>query len=140
MNPLATAKPRPRMLTWLVPLLVLALVASLGLNLLLYPKALQHTRLVAVSWGDGPGAPALYGAYVWVDGQPPQLEAKLTVYIDRPSLWLSYAHETRTLGPVPSAEAAVQRWGQMRWDAEGLHLGTGPDLLTIAASDLHRHR
>ncbi|NRF66892.1 hypothetical protein HLB44_07845 [Aquincola sp. S2] len=125
---------------WLVALLVVLLAASVGFNLLLYPKARQHTRLVAVSWGDGPGAPALYGAYVWVDGDAPQMRALLTVFIDRPSLWASYEHETRVLGPVDSPEQAVQQWGRLRWDGEGLHVGIPPRAVTIPASELQRHR
>lgn len=128
------------MRTWLIVLLLVALAASLLLNLLLYPMALRQTRLVAVSWGDGPGAPALYGAYVWVDGQAPQMQARLTIYIDRPSLWISYAHETRTLGAVASPEEAVQRWGLLRWDAQGLHVGAGPQAITVPASEIQRHR
>ena len=140
MKPLPTTPSRRSAGAWITGLLVLALLAAVGLNLVLYPIARQHTQLVAASWGDAPGAPALYGAYVWVEGQAPALQVKLTLYIDRPSLWLSQAHEPRTLGTAASPQEAVQRWGQLRWDSQGLHVGTGPQAITIPAAEIQRHR
>lgn len=131
---------RARLAPWVIALLVMALLASLAMNLLLYPPASRHGRLVAVSWGDGPGVPALYGAYVWLDGEAPQLRAMLTIYIDRPGLWASYEHSPRVLGPVNSPEQAVQQWGVLRWEPDGLHVGSGPQAVLVPAAELQRHR
>lgn len=97
-----SARWRPQGHVVLAVLLAVALGVSLAANLLLYPQARRQARLVAVSWGDSPAAPALYGAYVWLDGQGPPWQVKLAIAIDRPSVWLAYEHDPRVLGTVAS--------------------------------------
>jgi hypothetical protein len=123
-------------------LLVFALCIALLATVMLHKRAQRFNQLVAVSWGqsDPNGPPALYGAYVWLDGQAPRQRATLSVYIDRPSLLASYQFDDRDLGPVINAEDAVARWGQVRWSAEGLRIGQGPQSLLIPAAELAKHR
>lgn len=137
---LFTARVRQSTAARLVTVALMLLLCSLGLNAVLYPQAHRYTQLIAVSWGDAPGTPALYGAYVWVEGQTPALQARLTVYIDRPGLVISQSHDTRLLGTVDSPEAAARLWGTLRWDAAGLHVGAGPQAYTFPIEELQRHR
>lgn len=125
-------------MTLLLLLALLAVIAAGATFALLYPKAERHNALIAVSWGqpDPNGPAALYGAYVWLDGQKPA-HAHLTVYIDRPSLIAAYSLPERDLGAVTSPEDAVARFGQVRWDAAGLHLGAA---LVVPTAELTSHR
>jgi hypothetical protein len=122
--------------------LALGTLASMAAAMHLYTYAHRFNRLVAVSWGqvDPHAPPALYGAYVWLDGREPNLRATLSIYIGRPSTVLSYRFDDRDLGTVPSEEEAVARWGDIRWSAEGLHVGQGHAGVLMPAAELTNHR
>jgi hypothetical protein len=125
-----------------VAALALGLVLAVAAATMLHTRAQRFNQLVSVSWGqsDPNGPPALYGAYVWLDGQAPSLRAKLSIYIDRPTLTAGYRFDDRDLGSVASAEDAVARWGHLGWSSEGLRVGQGHGSVLVPAADLAKHR
>jgi hypothetical protein len=140
-----TSRSRPRRsmtMKVLAALLAIGMLAALASAARLHTNADRFNRLVAVSWGqsDPNGRPALYGAYVWLDGREPSLRAMLTIYISRPSLAVSYQFDDRDLGSVSSAEEAVARWGDIAWSAQGLRVGRGHAAVLVPADELTNHR
>lgn len=124
------------------------LIALLLLNLLtlawLAPRAIFAQRLLVVSWGNLPGAPAeltdLYGAHVFVQGSVPELQVKLRIYIDRPSWWAAQQRQDQLLGQAVSFSEAQARWGSLHWLPQGLQVGQGAQAVLVPAAELQSHR
>lgn len=94
-----------------------------------------------MSWGDGRYGPAFYGAHVYLD----PLEAggfavHARVFIGRNTSLFAYVHDMGELGRVASAEEAVARWGELRWQADGLRIGPESSATFLPRSDLENHR
>jgi hypothetical protein len=121
-------------------LLIVALSMGLFLGLPLYRLANQYTQLVAVSWGDSKYAPALYGAYVFIEPQQNNWTVKVTIYIDRPSLWQSQQLETIDLGKVKDQQEAVALWSKIDWSSEGVRFGSGDHSVLVPRAALESHR
>lgn len=124
-----------------VTLLLAGLCAgSLVLNLALYGPATTYPHLVAVSWGDSKYGPALYGAYVFYEERGDQLAVRATIYIDRPTLWQRYEHDTLELGSVRNDAEAVAQWGRIAWSEQGVAFGHGDKTVQVKRADLEKHR
>lgn len=121
-------------------LLLIALSITLFFGMALYRMASQYTQLVAVSWGDSKYAPALYGAYVYIEPQQNHWMAKARIYIDRPSLWQSQQQESIDLGKVNDPQQAVARWSQINWSSEGVRFGSGEHSVLVPRASLESHR
>lgn len=114
--------------------------ASLALNLVLYGPAQTYPHLVAVSWGDSKYGPALYGAYVFYEERGDHLAVRAAIYIDRPTLWQRYQHDTLELGIVRTDVEAVAQWGRIDWSAQGVTFGRGDKTVQVKIADLEKHR
>ncbi len=120
------------------------LIAGFSIALfLLFPlqhMARQYTQLVAVSWGDSKYAPALYGAYVFVEPQQDYLMARVCIYIDRPSLWQSQQLEIIDLGKIKDLQEAVAMWSKIEWSSEGVRFGNGDHSVLVLRAVLESQR
>jgi hypothetical protein len=121
-------------------LLIAGFSIALFLLVPLQRMARQYTQLVAVSWGDSTYAPALYGAYVFVEPQQNYLMARVRIYIDRPSLWQSQQLEIIDLGKVNDQQEAVAMWSKIDWSSEGVRFGNGDHSVLLSRSVLESHR
>lgn len=98
-------------------------------------------RLIAVSWGDGAGHQAFYGAYVYYEPQADgRFKVLLAVRIDRSTADDGYQHEPREIGMATSPEEAVAKWGTVTWSPAGPMVGAGPDAYLFPRAELERHR
>jgi len=126
----------------LVPFVVVAVVAfllggvaaSIRLN---DASETQVARIVAMSWGDGGYGPAFYGAHVYLVPLTSGYSVRARVYIGR---GCDYYHDCGELGTVQTDTEAVARWGTIDWQADGLHIGSGPDSYFLARAKLESHR
>ncbi|MFZ6674184.1 hypothetical protein [Undibacterium sp. Xuan67W] len=125
---------------FVLALLIVVCCASLLLNLKMASTTAQYSHLVAVSWGDSKYAPALYGAYVFTEPKDKARVVRATVYIDRPSFWISEQHQTIDLGIVQDDAEAVARWGKILWSDEGVQFGYDKQTVLIKRADLESHR
>jgi len=127
----------------LIPLLLLGIPLIVALTLIvrvLYPTTLSYTRLIAVSWGNGPAGPAFYGAYVEAIPRGDVFDNTLTIYIDRPGVWMRHRMAPIALGQTHDEIESVARFGQLEWNETGLTIGNGPQSRRIARSTIENHR
>ncbi|GAC1570780.1 MAG: hypothetical protein NVS3B3_24740 [Aquirhabdus sp.] len=124
--------------------LLILLIAVCGISLVVNLKTLtiasQYSHLIAVSWGDSKYAPALYGAYVFTEPKNNARLVRATIYIDRPSFWISEQHQTIDLGLAKDDAEAVARWSKINWSDEGVQFGHDQHTVLIKRTDLESHR
>ncbi|MCX6897374.1 MAG: hypothetical protein NT105_01620 [Verrucomicrobia bacterium] len=126
-------------------LLVVALVSLLvgfgvGWTTTQLHSAVQLQRVVAMSWGDGWGGLAFYGAHVFLEPQAGGYSVRARVYIGRNDGCFTYFHDCGELGRVQTDTEAVARWGRIEWREDGLHIGAGTNHFFLPRARLERHR
>lgn len=96
-------------------------------------------RQVAFVWGDSEKyGPAFYGAQVYFEPGAGALQVKARVWIGRGN---DYFHDLGILGRVATAEDAVREFGRVRFEPDGLHIGsTDKDALFLPRATLESHR
>lgn len=77
-------------------------------------------RTVAIGWD---GERSFYGAHVYLEPLAAGYSVRGRVYIGRGDGVTDYFHELGELGTASTDAEAVQRWGDVRFAADGLHIG-----------------
>lgn len=121
-------------------LLIIALLAGLvgfvaGWGSVAAKSSRRAGRVVAVSWGDAPHAKAYYGAFVYLRQRPEGYSVRGRVYLGRDGLSF---YDCGELGTVTSPAEAVERWGTIDWQADGVRLGSGTNRFFVSKPELEK--
>lgn len=92
-------------------------------------------RVIAVSWGDAPHAKAFYGAFVYLRQKPDGYSVRARVYLGREGVRVRDCGE---LGKAATPAQAVERWGKIDWQADGLRIGHGTNRFFLAKAELEK--
>jgi hypothetical protein len=92
-------------------------------------------RVVAVSWGDAPHAKAFYGAFVYLRQKPQGYSVRARIYLGRDG---ANFHDCGELGITATPAEAVERWGQIEWQTNGVRIGAGTNRFFLARTDLEK--
>jgi hypothetical protein len=84
----------------------------------------ETTQTIAMRWGDGKYGSAFYGAEVYSVRVGSELSVRGRVWIGPGN---AYFHDCGELGRVALHEDAVARWSTIRWQEDGLYIGTGSE-------------
>ena len=102
-------------------------------------KALNN--IVAVSWGDGEGEQAFYGAYVFLVPEDGEYSVHAEVYIGRSTDYVNYFHDCGEIGRAKTDIEAVEKWGTIYWKEDGLYIGDpSSGGYHLPRSELESHR
>lgn len=74
-----------------------------------------------MSWGDGKYGKAFYGAQVYVEPVGSRFTVRAQVHIGHGN---SLYKDCGVLGTEDSLSEAVQKWGKIDWQPDGLHVGS----------------
>ena len=96
-------------------------------------------RQIAFVWGDSQRfGPAFYGAQVYFEPAAGAVQVKARVWIGRGN---GYFHDLGMLGQAATAEDAVREFGHVRFEPDGLHIGsTEKDSFFLPRDKLESHR
>ncbi len=98
---------------------------SLGLISSAWLPSLRHSAgtgdIVAMAWGDGAYGKAFYGAQVYVEPAGTRFVVHARIHLGHGN---SLFHDCGLLGTEDSFAMAVERWGKINWEPDGLHIGT----------------
>ena len=74
-----------------------------------------------MSWGGGKYGKAFYGAQVYVEPAESRFKVRARILIGHGN---NMFQDCGVLGEEESFEKAVEKWGQIEWRADGLHIGS----------------
>jgi hypothetical protein len=121
-------------------LIIIALLAGLvgfvaGWGAIAAQSARRAGRVVAVSWGDAPHARAYYGAFVYLRQKPEGYSVRGRVYLGRDGATF---HDCGELGTATTPAEAVERWGTIDWQTDGVRIGAGTNRFFVSKADLEK--
>lgn len=122
---------------------ILALVFGITVGWLTGVNSAGKTveRMVAFKWRVPTlDSPSTYGAHVFLVPEGQGFSVRAKVHIDRSGPFMEYIHDCGELGQVATADEAVERWGQIEWRDDGLHLGYGTNHFFLERRLLENHR
>ena len=121
-------------------LIIIALLAGLvgfvaGWGAIASQSSKRAGRVVTVSWGDAPHARAHYGAFVYLRQRPEGYSVRARVYLGRDGMAF---HDCGELGTVVTPAEAVDRWGNVDWQPDGVRIGSGTNRIFVSKTELER--
>ena len=82
---------------------------------------LEHSLIL--KWSDGVFDDPPLGAHVFLEPHMNGKSVRLRVYIGRDQPQFYMPGRIGELGVTDTAEEAAAKWGELRWDTDGLHIG-----------------
>ena len=121
-------------------LIIIALLAGLvgfvaGWGAIAAQSSKRAGRVVTVSWGDAPHARAHYGAFVYLRQRPEGYSVRARVYLGRDGMAF---HDCGELGTVATPAEAVDRWGNVEWQSDGVQIGSGTNRVFVSRAELEK--
>lgn len=130
---------RQRTMKKLILLIISVFILSIG-YILGWITANQRNeyrleQTITMKWG---GDGAFYGVHVYLESINDGYSVRGRVYIGRGN---DYFHDLGELGQVKTDVEAVDKWGQIRFDDDGVHIGNnGPNDFYFPKEKLLSHR
>lgn len=79
-----------------------------------------HDRTIAMSWGDGKYGKNFYGAHVYLVPEGDEYSVRARVLIGPGN---NYYDDFQEIGRAKSVQEAIDRFGKIQWDEQGLKIG-----------------
>jgi len=121
-------------------LIIIALLAGLvgfvaGWGAIASQSSKRAGRVVTVSWGDAAHARAHYGAFVYLRQRPEGYSVRARVYLGRDG---TVFHDCGELGTVTTPAEAVDRWGNVEWQPDGVQIGSRTNRIFVSRTELEK--
>jgi hypothetical protein len=122
-------------------LLIIALLAGVvgfvaGWGSVAAKSSRRAGRVVAVSWGDASHTKAYYGTFVYLRQRPEGYSVRGRVYLGRDGVSF---YDCGELGLTATPAEAVERWGRIDWQVDGVRVGNGTNRFFVSKAELEKH-